>query len=83
MNALHDLGLLSLSDDAELLHCSKAHVCKAVCGMLDRRRVFPAVLFNSNLACSVTAFMASDWKKVRIGCRLPSALRWCRSEVNL
>jgi len=30
MNALHDLGLLTLSDVAELLHCSKAHVCKAV-----------------------------------------------------
>ena len=63
MNALHDLGLLTLSDDAELLHWSKTHVCKAVCGMLDRRLVFPAVLFTINLACSVTGFMASNWKK--------------------
>ena len=29
---LHDLGLLTMADVAELLHCSKAHVCKAVSG---------------------------------------------------
>jgi hypothetical protein len=32
MNALRDLDLLTLSDVAELLHCSKAHICKAVSG---------------------------------------------------
>ncbi len=32
MNTLHDLGLLTMADVAELLHCSKAHVCKAVSG---------------------------------------------------
>ena len=32
MNALHDFGLLTLADVAELLHCSKAHVCNAVAG---------------------------------------------------
>ena len=83
MNALYDLDLLTLSDVAELLHCSTAHVCKAVCGMLDRRLVFPAVLFTINLAVPSRRLWLVTGKKVRIGCRLPSALRRCRSEVNL
>ena len=29
---LHDLGLLTMADVAELLHCSKAHVCNLVAG---------------------------------------------------
>lgn len=30
MNGLHDFDLLTLAEVAALLHCSKAHVCKAV-----------------------------------------------------
>ena len=43
MNALHDLGLLTLSDVAELLHCSKAHVCKAVSGRVRGCPPIPAI----------------------------------------
>jgi hypothetical protein len=43
MNALLDLGLLTLSDVAELLHCSKAHVCKAVSGRVRGCPPIPAV----------------------------------------
>lgn len=43
MDALHDLGLLTLSDVAELLHCSKAHVCKAVSGRVPGCPPIPAV----------------------------------------
>src|ERR1039457_1102700 len=43
MNALHDLGLLTLADVAELLHCSKAHVCKAVSGRVRGCPPIPAV----------------------------------------
>jgi len=43
LNALHDLGLLTLSDVAELLHCSKAHVCKAVSGRVRGCPPIPAV----------------------------------------
>jgi hypothetical protein len=32
MSELADLGLLTLADVARMLHCSKAHVCKAVAG---------------------------------------------------
>jgi hypothetical protein len=41
MNGLSDFDLLTLADVAKLLHCSKAHVCKAVAGRvhgLSRRR---------------------------------------------
>src|ERR1035441_8651101 len=43
MNALHDLGLLTLADVAELLHCSKTHVCKAVSGRVWGCPPIPAV----------------------------------------
>jgi len=43
MNALLDLGLLTLYDVAELLHCSKAHVCKAVSGRVRGCPPIPAV----------------------------------------
>jgi hypothetical protein len=43
MNALLDLGLLTLSDVAELLHCSKAHVCKTVSGRVRGCPPVPAV----------------------------------------
>jgi hypothetical protein len=43
MNALLDLGLLTLSDVAELLHCSKAHVCKTVSGRVRGCPPIPAV----------------------------------------
>src|ERR1035441_2611628 len=43
MNALHDLGLLTLPDVAELLHCSKAHVSKAVSGRVRGCTPIPAV----------------------------------------
>ena len=32
MNGLNDFDLLTLADVAKLLHCSKAHICKAVAG---------------------------------------------------
>ncbi len=40
---LHDLGLLTMADVAELLHCSKAHVCKAVSGRVRGCPPIPAV----------------------------------------
>jgi hypothetical protein len=43
MNTLHDLGLLTMADVAELLHCSKAHVCKAVSGRVRGCPPIPAV----------------------------------------
>jgi Helix-turn-helix domain len=43
MDALDDLGLLTMSDVAELLHCSKAHVYKAVCGRVPGCPPIPAV----------------------------------------
>jgi hypothetical protein len=43
MSALSDLGLLTLADVASLLHCSKAHVCKAVAGQVRGCPPIPAV----------------------------------------
>jgi hypothetical protein len=43
MNALSDFDLLTLAEVAELLHCSKAHVCKAVAGRVPGCPVIPAV----------------------------------------
>lgn len=35
--------LLTMADAAELLHCSKAHVCKAVCGRVPGCPPIPAI----------------------------------------
>ena len=43
MNGLADFDLLTLADVAELLHCSKAHVCKAVAGRVPGCPPIPAV----------------------------------------
>ena len=43
MNPLSDLGLLTLADVAALLHCSKAHVCKAVSGRVPGCPPIPAI----------------------------------------
>ena len=40
---LEDFDLLTLADVAELLHCSKAHVCKAVAGQVRGCPAIPAV----------------------------------------
>jgi len=40
---LQEFGLLSLAEVAELLHCSKAHVCNAVAGRLHGCPPIPAV----------------------------------------
>ena len=43
MNALSDFDLLTLSEVAELLHVSKAHVSKAVAGLVPGCPAIPAV----------------------------------------
>lgn len=43
MNGLGDFDLLTLSEVAELLHCSKAHVSKAVAGLVHGCPPIPAV----------------------------------------
>ena len=43
MNGLSDFDLLTLSEVAELLHCSKAHVSKAVAGLVQGCPAIPAV----------------------------------------
>ena len=43
MNGLGDFDLLTLSEVAELLHCSKAHVSKAVAGLVHGCPAIPAV----------------------------------------
>ena len=43
MDALHDFDLLTLSDVAELLHCSKAPVGNAVAGRVRGCPAIPAV----------------------------------------
>ena len=43
MNALNDFDLLTLADVAQLLHCSKAHVGKAVAGRVPGCPPIPAV----------------------------------------
>ena len=43
MNGLHDFDLLTLADVAALLHCSKAHICKAVAGRVRGCPAIPAV----------------------------------------
>ncbi|MGC2662048.1 MAG: helix-turn-helix domain-containing protein [Bryobacteraceae bacterium] len=43
MDALKEFDLLTLSDVAELLHCSKAHICKAVAGRVPGCPPIPAV----------------------------------------
>ena len=43
MNALDDFDLLTLSEVAELLHCSKAHISKAVAGHVAGCAPIPAV----------------------------------------
>lgn len=40
---LDNFDLLTLADAAELLHCSKAHVCKAVSGRVRGCSPIPAV----------------------------------------
>jgi hypothetical protein len=40
---LRDFDLLTLTDVARLLHCSKAHVCKAVAGHVRGCPAIPAV----------------------------------------
>jgi hypothetical protein len=42
-NGLADFDLLTLADVAKLLHCSKAHVCKAVAGLVPGCPAIPAV----------------------------------------
>ncbi len=41
--SVHDFDLLTLADVAALLHCSKAHVCKAVAGRVKGCPPIPAV----------------------------------------
>jgi hypothetical protein len=43
MDALTEFDLLTLADVAELLHCSKAHICKAVAGRVPGCPPIPAV----------------------------------------
>ena len=43
MNGLSDFDLLTLSEVAELLHCSKAHIGKAVAGRLVGCAAIPSV----------------------------------------
>lgn len=43
MNGLSDFDLMTLSEVAELLHCSKAHVSKAVAGLVHGCPAIPAV----------------------------------------
>jgi hypothetical protein len=43
MNGLSDFDLLTLADVAKLLHCSKAHVCKAVAGHVHGCPPIPAI----------------------------------------
>jgi len=43
MTGLSDFDLLTLADVAALLHCSKAHVCKAVAGRVRGCPPIPAV----------------------------------------
>jgi hypothetical protein len=43
MNGLSDFDLLTLSEVAKLLHCSKAHVSKAVAGLVHGCPAIPAV----------------------------------------
>jgi len=43
MNELHDFDLLTVADVAELLHCSKAHVCNAIAGRVRGCAAIPAV----------------------------------------
>jgi hypothetical protein len=43
MNGLSDFDLLTLSEVAELLHCSKAHIGKAVAGRLPGCPAIPCV----------------------------------------
>ncbi len=38
-----DFDLLTMSDVAQLLHCSKAHVCKAVAGRVPGCQAIPCV----------------------------------------
>ena len=45
MNGLHDLDLLTVADVAELLHCSKAHVCNAIAGRVQGVRQFQPCLW--------------------------------------
>jgi len=51
MNALSDFDLLTLSEVAELLHCSKAHVSKAVAGLLGCPAI-PAVSLGRRKLCA-------------------------------
>lgn len=41
--SVQDFDLLTLADVAELLHCSKAHVCKAVAGRVQGCPPIPSV----------------------------------------
>jgi hypothetical protein len=43
MNGLSDFDLLTLPEVAELLHCSKAHVSKAVAGLVKGCPAIPAI----------------------------------------
>jgi hypothetical protein len=43
MDALKEFDLLTLADVAALLHCSKAHICKAVAGRVPGCPPIPAV----------------------------------------
>ena len=43
MNGLSEFDLLTLAEVTELLHCSKAHVCKAVAGRVPGCPAIPAV----------------------------------------
>jgi Helix-turn-helix domain len=43
MNGLRDFDLLTLSEVAELLHCSKAHVSRVVAGLVQGCPPIPAV----------------------------------------
>lgn len=43
MNGLDDFGLLTLAAVAELLHCSKAHICNIVAGRVRGCPPIPSV----------------------------------------
>jgi hypothetical protein len=43
MDGLDDFGLLTLADVAELLHCSKAHICNIVAGRVHGCAPIPSV----------------------------------------
>jgi hypothetical protein len=58
MDALRDFDLLTLADVAELLHCSKAHICKAVAGRIPGCPPIPAVRLGRRKLVRRTSLIA-------------------------